>query len=257
MLAVELRGVLRWCPNRIANPRYSRLTVGATAQVSHVKPLLATVLGQVLVHFSLIKEAFIRHERARIDDANLFSVRPINTENANAAGRHSQVEKPGLDGEPRRIRQHAQCERVFKRFFDFPQGQRAIKIEGRIIPIKLHTSLIVNETPMQCIYIVFTSGDSICQHILRIKRRKKAKTTTATQKAPASYSEDSIINHWKSTKGLSMRCSPLRRNIKPQSPTTAPSPRACGIQALEPLSSLGFGASNPYRPCRRIRRLCS
>src|SRR3989442_10483186 len=116
MLAVETRGVLQWSARRIANPRHSRLTVGATPQVSHCKPLLTRALGQVLVHFPLIKEAFFRLERARIDDADLFSVRLINAENANATGRHSQDETPGLDRAPRRVRQHADFERGFKRF---------------------------------------------------------------------------------------------------------------------------------------------
>jgi len=67
----------------------------------------------------------------------------------------------------RRIRQQPDRERVLERFLDFLQRQRAIEIEGRIIPIKLHIGwiVIVISTPMQCLYIVFTGALKACQQI--------------------------------------------------------------------------------------------
>jgi hypothetical protein len=42
--------------------------------------------------------------------------------------------------------------------------QRTIQIEGRIVPIKLHKWVnCILKTPMQCVYIVFTSGVPACQ----------------------------------------------------------------------------------------------
>jgi hypothetical protein len=114
-----------------------------------------------LVHFLLVEEALFRLERARMDNAYLFAVGPIDTEDAGPAGGHAEVEKPGLHRKPGRIRQQPYRERVFERFFDFLQRQRAIEIEGRIIPIKLHNGSIVFRSPMQCIYDVFTHGDHL------------------------------------------------------------------------------------------------
>src|ERR1043166_3523270 len=114
-------------------------------------------LRQRLVHFSLVKKSFFGLEGPGVQHADLFSVGAIDAENADPAGGHTDVEKSCLDRKPRRIGQQLDRERVLERFFDFLQRQRTIEIEGRIIPIKLHTiGLIVYVTPMQCLYIVFT-----------------------------------------------------------------------------------------------------
>ena len=113
-------------------------------------------LRERLVHFSLVEKSFFRLEHAGVQDADGFSIRPIHAENADAARRHSKIEKARLKAEPRRVGQQPDCERVFKRLFNFPLIQRTIQIEGRIVPIELHIGLIVNNTPMQCDYIVFT-----------------------------------------------------------------------------------------------------
>jgi hypothetical protein len=44
---------------------------------------------------------------------------------------------------------------IFKRLFYFPLGQRT-KLKGRVIPIELHNGSVVNNSPMQCEYNVFT-----------------------------------------------------------------------------------------------------
>jgi hypothetical protein len=87
---------------------------------------------------------------------DLFPVRPINTENPVPACRHAEVEKPRLHREPRRVRQQLDRERIFKRLFHFPLSQRTNQFKGRIIPIKLHFELFVCNSPMQCLYNVFT-----------------------------------------------------------------------------------------------------
>jgi len=115
-------------------------------------------MRQGLVHLPLVKEPFFRLKRPRVEHPHLFPVRSIYTEDSRAPRRHPQVEKPGLHRKPWRVRQQPHRKGILKGFFDFPLRQRAIEIEGRTIPIKLHSSLIVNVTPMQCLYIVFTHG---------------------------------------------------------------------------------------------------
>ena len=95
-------------------------------------------LHQSLVCFSLIEESFFRHERTGIDDPNLLSVRSIDTENADAAARHSQVEEPGLNSEPSGVRQQPNGKRVFKGLFNVLLRQRAFQTKGQIVPVKLH-----------------------------------------------------------------------------------------------------------------------
>jgi hypothetical protein len=124
-------------------------------------------MSQRLVHFLLVEEAFLRLEWAGEDHPDLATVGAVNTEYAGSICTNAQVKKPCLDREPRRIGQEPHRERILEGFFDFPQSQRAVKIEGRISPIELHVGLIVNKTPILCVYIVFThsltAGDPICQ----------------------------------------------------------------------------------------------
>ena len=115
-------------------------------------------MGQSLVHLPLVEESFFGLKRPGIDDPNQLAVGPIDAEDADAADRHTQVKKPGLDGEPWGIRQEPNGERVFKRFFDFSLRQRAFGIKRRIIPIKLHRVRVVYQSAMQCRYNVFTHG---------------------------------------------------------------------------------------------------
>src|SRR6185503_2618347 len=118
---------------------------------------------QGLLHLALIKIAFFRLERASIENSDLFSICSINTEHADSTGRHAQIEESCLDREPWRIRQKLDHKGVFERLLDFLQSQRAVQIEWWIVPIELHTSLIVMQSPMQCIYHVFTLGRFCCQ----------------------------------------------------------------------------------------------
>jgi len=55
-----------------------------------------------------------------------------------------------------------------QRLFNFPLSQRTIQLKGRIIPIELHIELIVNRTPMQCLYIVFTHKRHHLSSFLRL-----------------------------------------------------------------------------------------
>src|SRR5207247_9442490 len=57
---------------------------------------------QGLVQFALIEETFFGLERPGVDDANLFSVRAIDAEDADAARRHAEVKEPSLDIKPGR-----------------------------------------------------------------------------------------------------------------------------------------------------------
>src|SRR6266550_2012318 len=115
---------------------------------------------ECLIQLALIKKSFFGLERPRVNHPNLFSIRSIHAENPDSASGHSQIEEPRLNREPRRIRQQPDGKGIFKRFFYFPSSQRAIELKGRIVPIELHFELIVNNTPMQCLYIVFTHGRS-------------------------------------------------------------------------------------------------
>jgi len=125
--------------------------------------LLTCLLRQRLVEFALIEEPFFGLEMTGVNDPNLFPVRSVNTKNTGSGTADAQVEKPRLSGKPRRIRQQPNHEGIFERFFDFLQSQRAIEIERRVIPIKLHSSSIVYRSPMQCRYIVFTQVLDVCQ----------------------------------------------------------------------------------------------
>jgi hypothetical protein len=100
-----------------------------------------------------------------VQNADGAAVCPIHAENPDAAGGHSQIEKPRLHAKPRLVGQQPDGKRVFKGFFNFPLSQRTIHFKGRIIPIKLHGELIVFNTPMQCNYIVFTLEHGVCQWI--------------------------------------------------------------------------------------------
>jgi hypothetical protein len=111
---------------------------------------------QRLIHFPLVKKPFFRLKLPGLQDPGQPSVRPIHAQNSNAARRHAQVEKARLDAKPGRVRQQPDGKRIFKGLFNFPLGQRTIQLKGRIAPIKLHNELVVNRTPMQCIYNVFT-----------------------------------------------------------------------------------------------------
>jgi len=124
---------------------------------------LTCLLSQRLVEFALVKEPFFRLELPGVNHADLLPVRAVNTEDPGSGTGNAQIEKPGLGREPRRVRQQPNREGIFERFFDFLQIQRAIEIEGRIIPIKLHIGSIVYRSPMQCRYIVFTHERNDCQ----------------------------------------------------------------------------------------------
>src|SRR6185295_13018684 len=113
-------------------------------------------LRQRLIHFFLVEESFFRLERPRMYHPNLLAVRAVHTENPGSVCGHSQVEKPRLNRKPPRVRQQPHCKRILKGFFHFPLTQRTIQLEGRVIPIELHIELVVNNSPMQCIYYVFT-----------------------------------------------------------------------------------------------------
>ena len=128
---------------------------------------LTCLLGQRLVELALVKEAFFRLKRASVDDPDLLTVGSIHTEDSKAAAGHTQVKKPGLSGEPGRIGQKPDREGIFERFFDTLQSQRAIEIERRVIPIKLHSCLIVYRSPMQCRYNVFTHGAKLVKWKIR------------------------------------------------------------------------------------------
>ena len=118
---------------------------------------------QRLVHFPLVKEPFFRLEHAGKQNADQPSVGPIYAEDSNSARRQAEVEKAGLHAEPRRVRQQPDGERILKGLFKLPLSQRTIQLKGRIVPIELHNELIVNSTPMQCVYIVFTHKRLSCQ----------------------------------------------------------------------------------------------
>jgi hypothetical protein len=118
--------------------------------------MLESSLQQCLIHFPLIEKPLLRFEWPRADDPDLLPVGAINTEHPHPSGGHSQIEETRLNRKTRRIRQYPQRKRILERFFYLPLGQRAIEIEGRIIPIKLHIELFVNRSPMQCLYKVFT-----------------------------------------------------------------------------------------------------
>src|SRR6266404_2889910 len=123
--------------------------------------------GKHLIELPLIEETLFGLKRSGMDDSDLLPVGPIHTENTSAASGHPQVKKPGLDRKSRRIRQYPHRKRIFERFFDLLQRQRTIEIEGRIIPIKLHTiGWNVFSTPMQCLYFVFTWWRRHCQQII-------------------------------------------------------------------------------------------
>jgi len=111
---------------------------------------------QSLVQLALVKKTLFRFERAGVQNPDQPAIRPICAENSDAARRHAEIEKPGLSAEARRVGQQPDGERILKGLFYFPLSQRTTHFEGRIIPIKLHIGLIVNKTPMQCDYIVFT-----------------------------------------------------------------------------------------------------
>ena len=98
-----------------------------------------------------------------MDDSYLLAVGTVYAENPSSATGRSQVKKPGLSREPWRVGQEPNREGILERFFDFLQSQRAIEIEGWIGPIKLHSSSIVINSPMQCRYIVFTHEAKRCQ----------------------------------------------------------------------------------------------
>src|ERR1051326_1393655 len=99
---------------------------------------LFILLRQRLVQFALIEVLFFRIKRPRINDSDLFPIRPIHTEHANPALRPAQVEKTRLDRKPGRIRQQLPRKRVFKRLLDIPWRQRTIPLSRRVAPIKLH-----------------------------------------------------------------------------------------------------------------------
>src|ERR1035441_8537483 len=83
----------------------------------------------------------------------------IDAHDADATRRHAEVEKPRLHAEPRRVghQPHGKC--VFKGLLNFPLIQRT-KLKRRVIPIELHNGSVVNKSPMQCEYNVFThAGD--------------------------------------------------------------------------------------------------
>ena len=132
-------------------------------------PTLQSSLGQGLVQFLLVEEAFFGLKGAGVNDPELFPISPIDAEDAHPAGGVAEVKEPGLDREAGRIGQEPNRKGVFERFFDFLQSQRAIEIEGRIGPIKLHKRVeglggsIVFSSPMQCRYIVFTWVGGLCQ----------------------------------------------------------------------------------------------
>jgi len=125
--------------------------------------LRATLLSQGLIEFPLVEESFFRLKGPGVDDADLFAVRAIDAEDAGAGAGHAQVKKAGLGSEAWRVGQEPNRKRILEGFFDFLQIQRAIEIERGVIPIKLHSSSIVNVSPMQCRYNVFTHGRWGCQ----------------------------------------------------------------------------------------------
>ncbi len=116
-------------------------------------------MSQILFQLALVEESFLGLKWPRIKNPDLLSIGPIYTEDAYSTCRGAKIEKPGLNRKAWGIRQQPDRKGVLKRFLNFLQRQRAIQIEGRIIPIKLHIRCsIVYVTPMQCNYIVFTHG---------------------------------------------------------------------------------------------------
>src|ERR1019366_6214438 len=116
-------------------------------------------LGKSLPHFALVEETFFRLKRPRKHHPDLPSVGAIDAHDADATRRHAEVEKPRLHAEPRRVghQPHGKC--VFKGLLNFPLIQRT-KLKRRVIPIELHNGSVVNKSPMQCEYNVFThAGD--------------------------------------------------------------------------------------------------
>src|SRR5215471_1834304 len=104
----------------------------ATARITRFhRPAL---LRQSLFALPLIEEPFLRLKRPRMKHSNLLAVGSIHAEHSNAASRHPQVEKPRLNRKARRIRQHPQSKRIFKRFLYLTLRQRTVQIEGRVIP---------------------------------------------------------------------------------------------------------------------------
>src|SRR5208337_2554742 len=63
-------------------------------------PTPAFSLRQILVQFPLVEEPLLGFERAGHNDPNRLAVRPIYTKDSDAACRHAQVKKPGLDRKP-------------------------------------------------------------------------------------------------------------------------------------------------------------
>jgi hypothetical protein len=127
----------------------------------------AASLRERLVHFPLVKKSFLRLERARVQNADGAAVRPVNAENPEATGGHPQIEESRLHAKARRVGQEPHGERILKGLFNFPLSQRTIQLKGRIIPIELHNGSVVNRTPMQCDYNVFTHGHDCLSMVFR------------------------------------------------------------------------------------------
>jgi hypothetical protein len=118
--------------------------------------IFAASLRERLVHFPLVEKSFFRLERTRVQNADGAAVRPVNAEDSESAGGHPQIEESRLHSKSRRVGQEPHGKRILKGLFNFPLSQRTIQLKGRIIPIKVHNGSVVNRTPMQCDYIVFT-----------------------------------------------------------------------------------------------------
>ncbi len=62
-------------------------------------------MGQRLVHLLLVEKPFFGLERAGVEHADLLAIGPIDAEDANVTSGKSEVEKSGLNREPRGVGQ--------------------------------------------------------------------------------------------------------------------------------------------------------
>jgi hypothetical protein len=95
-------------------------------------------MGQGLVQLALIKKPFLGFHPPGMDNADLLSVRPIDTNDRTTASGHSEIEKARLNRKTRGIRQQPNRKGVFKRLLNLLARQGAFHPERRVVPIKFH-----------------------------------------------------------------------------------------------------------------------
>ena len=77
-----------------------------------------------LIQLALVKKPLFRLHGTRMDDPNLLAISPIHTKYSASTCALTQVKKPGLNREPRRIWQNPHRKGVFKRLLNLLPRQR-------------------------------------------------------------------------------------------------------------------------------------